>query len=73
MLPAVSTHTHNAHVHSLNMCTYTSHTHTHTPGRLIGAISCPVGVDGGKRKVPGNCGEGMATEKKIIKTPHCEL
>ena len=50
--------------YSLNMCTYTCH--THTPGRLIGAISCPVGVDGGKRKVPGNCGEGMATEKKII-------
>ena len=53
--------------------THHTHTHTHTPGRLIGAISCPVGVDGGKRKVPGNCGEGMATEKKIIKTPHCEL
>ena len=50
-----------------------AHAHlSHTPGRLIGAISCPVGVDGGKRKVPGNCGEGMATEKKIIKTP-CKL
>jgi len=29
-------------------------------GRLIGAISCPVGVDGGNRNAPGNCGEGMA-------------
>ena len=61
------------HMCIASTCAHTHHTHTHTPGRLIGAISCPVGVDGGKRKVPGNCGEGMATEKKIIKTPHCEL
>ena len=54
--------------------TYThtqTHTYTHTPGRLIGAISCPVGIDGGNRNAPGNCGEGMDRGKGG--NMYCEL
>lgn len=32
----------------------------YTPGRLIGAMSCPVGVVGGNKKAPGKFGDGRA-------------
>ena len=35
-----------------------------SPGRLIGAMSCPVGVVGGNRKAPGKFGEGRAVYKQ---------